>query len=480
MSEVKLIFYGGVGATTGANFLLEAEQKFLVDCGLLQGGRDSDLINMRDFAYDPSKIEALLVTHAHMDHIGRIPKLVKDGFRGKIFSTPETRAIAEPLLEDAYKIMSAKESRDGTLHNLYEEKHIGEALKLWQTFAYEERFSIGPSQTALFKDAGHILGSSMIVVDLGQQKILFTGDLGNSPSPLLCDTASVSGVDYVVMESVYGDRNHESKTERREKFKAIINKTLKRGGTVVIPAFAVERTQVLLYELNNLVEDGEIESVPVYLDSPLASRVTEIYKNSTHLFNQRIQEEIKSGDNIFDFPKLKIVHSYRESLAIEKVAGPKIIIAGSGMSEGGRVVEHEAEALGDPKNTILLVGYQPVGTLGRKLQDGDKEVELRIKNYELSKGGKLKVKVKAQIESIMGYSAHKDSEHLVEFVEKITTSPPTPLLVKERGEIQNIHSLKKVFVCMGEPKASLFLAQRIRDYVGIEALYPEAGKEYKL
>ncbi len=458
MNKIKLFFYGGVGATTGANFLLDVGEKFLVDCGLLQGKHNADFVNALPFKYDPSEIKALFVTHAHMDHIGRIPKLVKDGFRGKIFSTPETKSLAEPLLYDAYKIMIGKEQKSGMVLNLYEESHIQEALGVWQTHKYEENFEVEGGAKVVFRDAGHILGSSMVEIEIFGKKILFSGDLGNSPSPLLRDTEEVSGIDYLIMESVYGDRNHESKTERREKFKTIINKTIKRGGTVVIPAFAVERTQVILYELNNMVEDGEIESVPVYLDSPLASKVTQIYKNSTHLFNESIQKEIRTGDNIFDFPKLKIVDSFRESVAIDNVRGPKIILAGSGMSEGGRVLGHEASTLADANNTLILVGYQPVGTLGRKLQDGAKEVEINGSQ----------IKVRAEIASVQGYSAHKDSEHLVEFVEGT-----------KNQETEN-HKLKTVFVCMGEPKASLFLAQRIHDYVGVEAIYPEAEREYEL
>lgn len=319
------------------------------------------------------------------------------------------------------------------------------------------------------QDAGHILGSAICNVTCGSpqglgapKKIAFTGDLGNSPSPLLPDTEFPKNLDYLVMESVYGDRNHESKEERREKLKLAILDGIKRGGAIVIPAFSIERTQVLLYEINNMVEGKEIPRLPVFLDSPLAEKVTDIYKKYQNDFKPSVQKEIKSGDDIFDFPGLQVVRSAKESGQMEEMAEAKIIISGSGMSEGGRVVNHEARYLPDPNATIILVGYQAVGTLGRRLQEGAKEIELRIMNHESSK--KQKIKVKAKIENITGYSSHKDSQHLQEFVEKIDESK----------------KLTKVFVIMGEPKSSLFLTQRIRDYLGIDAVYPEEGKEYEL
>jgi metallo-beta-lactamase family protein len=464
MSKISLTFLGGIGATTGANFLLGYNgDKFLIDCGMLQGLRGADDFNAADFKYDPAEIKFLFVTHAHMDHIGRIPKLVKDGFRGKIISTPQTKEISNFLLHDAYKIMISRE-KGGISHNLYEEKHIEEALNLWETKKYGEVWEFVPSTKVRFLDAGHILGSAMIEFDLDDERIVFTGDLGNSPAPLLKDTEEIKNADYIITESVYGDRNHENKEERREKFKRTIKETIQKGGEVIIPAFSVDRTQIILYELNNMVEDGEIPSIPVFLDSPLAEKVTEVYKNSTNLFNEKIQKEIANGDNIFSFPKLHITGTARESGNIENIANPKIIIAGSGMSEGGRVLEHEARALPHPENTILLMGYQPVGTLGRELEEGAKEVEIRSTRYEVreEKSKKEKIKVRARIENVHGYSAHKDSEHILEMLSKANEN----------------HKLKKVFVCMGEPKASLFLAQRIRDYLDVDAIYPEENKEY--
>jgi metallo-beta-lactamase family protein len=255
----------------------------------------------------------------------------------------------------------------------------------------------------------------------------------------------------MIMESVYGDRNHEPKDERDAKFEKIVTETIAKGGTLVIPSFSLERTQVILYELNNIAEKGKL-NVPVYVDSPLATKVTDIYRESTELFNEGIKKQIASGDDIFDFKKLKFTINHEESNALDRMQGPKIILAGSGMSMGGRVRHHEASYLPNPNNTILLVGYQPLGTLGRNLQDAKNSVTI----------DKQKIKVEAKIETIFGYSSHKDSDHLVEFV--------------SHGKA----TLKKVFPVMGEPKSSLFLAQRIKDELGIDAMYPEKGKRYEL
>jgi metallo-beta-lactamase family protein len=254
------------------------------------------------------------------------------------------------------------------------------------------------------------------------------------------------------MDSVYGNKNHESKEKRDDKFRQIVSDSIKKKGTLIIPAFSMERTQVILYELNNLVEKGKIKSVPVYLDSPLAERVTKIYRKYPSDFNGKIQKQIRGDDDIFRFPKLEIVHGMKESQSIDGIPGPKIIIAGSGMSTGGRIVGHEVTYLPDPKATILLAGYQAVGTLGRKIQ----EVPLFVEIYG------NKIPIKAKVEMIAGYSSHKDSDHLLDMVS------------------DTARTLKKVFVTMGEPASSLYLVQHLRDQLGIDALYPERGRSYEL
>ena len=453
--ETKLTCYGGVGSVTGANFLLEiaprlrsgqAGKKYLVDCGLEQGSREASEHNHRTFAYNPSEITALFVTHAHIDHTGLIPKLVKEGFQGDIYSTPATREIAELLLEDVAKINREKE------HPLYGAGDVAKALSLWKTIPYHQKRDFEGFSIELF-DAGHVLGSSMIKFSLPNGKTLLTsGDLGNCPSPLLNDTEVVSGVDYLLMESVYGDRNHEDSSERVSKLKQIIAKAIERQGTLLIPVFSLDRTQILLYEMDNFFESGELPSVPVFLDSPLAIKITNVYEKWEKSLNADVQSELKRGDQIFNFDRLRETMQGRESYKIRETKGPKIILAGSGMSTGGRITHHEADYLPDPNTTILFVGYQAPGTLGRQIAEGVKEVIIDNKQ----------ITVRAQIEKIDGFSAHADSDTLVKFVEP------------------NKDNLKKVFVAMGEPGASQFLAQRLRDELEVDAIVPEANKTYLL
>jgi len=444
----------GVGTVTGANFLLEspAGSRILVDCGLVQGEKVALEENREAFPYDLATIKALIITHAHLDHVGRIPKLVKEGYSGPIYSTPETKALAELVLNDAAGILASEASQEGK-PPLYDLNDVQKVFPQWKTIPYHQAFKITDDISIFLKDAGHILGSSMVEVTVsGTTKILFTGDLGNSPAPLLRDTEPIGDVDYLVMESTYGDRNHEPKEERVKEFERIIKETLARGGTLVIPTFSIDRTQVLLYELNNLVEQGRVPKVPVFVDSPMAIKATEIYKASESLFNDTAKAQIARGDDIFKFPRLEYTLSQGESRDIERIHSAKIILAGSGMSVGGRVISHEERFLPDPKSTILFVGYQSAGSLGRELADGAKNVH--IHGHE--------VKVRAHIEMLYGYSAHKDSDHLVEFV--VTAS----------------NRLKEAFVVMGEPGASMHLAQRLNDELKVKAIVPVRLKEYEL
>ncbi|MEX0931562.1 MAG: MBL fold metallo-hydrolase [Candidatus Paceibacterota bacterium] len=453
MNKLSLTCYGGVGSVTGANFLLAwGERHILVDCGLVQGGEFAKEENKKPFAYNPAKTDTLIVTHAHMDHIGRIPKLVQEGFSGKIISTPSTKELAEIMLIDSMGVLARQAEEKGE-EPLYTKEDVVKALSLWETTPYHTNTDMGDGFSFIFKDAGHILGSAIVTITAPNgKKIVFSGDLGNSPAPLLRETESITEADYIVMESVYGDRVHEARDTRSKQLEEIIAESIQRGGALMIPAFSIERTQTVLYEINKLIESGKIPHVPVFLDSPLAIKVTDIYKHRSKNFNEDVRGEIQDGDDIFDFPNFTATLRSRESHEIDAVPNPKIIIAGSGMSNGGRIVRHEQKYLPDPSSTILFLGFQAAETLGRKILEGNKEVMI---NNE-------KVPVKARVEVITGYSGHADRDGLLAFVEPVA------------------EQVRKVFVTMGEPKASLFLVQRLRDYLGVDAVYPEAEKEYVL
>ena len=428
MNRPVLVCHGGVGTVTGANFLLEVGgKKYLIDCGLLQGLKEEGSLQSDSFDYVPASIEALFVTHAHIDHIGRIPKLIESGFKGVIYSTPETMEIAQMMLRDLVRIEGMKA------------QSLDKAKELWRGIKYHEPKEFDGFKLELF-DAGHILGSAMYKFIFPSGKsMLFTGDLGNSPSPLLRDTDPVSGLTYLLMESVYGDRNHQSVEAREKEFAELVQSVVREGRTLIIPIFSLERTQVILFTLHKLFESGELKKIPVFLDSPLAIRLTELYKKLT-------------GRDIFSFPTLHNTLDMRDSSQIESVRGAKIIMAGSGMSTAGRILFHEERYLPDPNAVILFVGFQAPGTLGRQIIEGVMQVEVN---------GKV-IEVKARVEKIHGFSAHAGSDQLVDFV------------------AHSKETLKRVFVAMGEPKSSIFLAQRLHDELGVEAVVGEKGKRYEL
>lgn len=450
-SKLKVTFCAGAGTVTGANFLIEGNgKKFLIDCGLIQGEKVADDINWEKFSYDASLIDILFITHGHIDHIGRVPKLIHEGFKGRIISTIPTKEITEIMLADTAHLLTR--DTENNLAEIYSEENIKKALSLWETIDYGQKLNVDHGFQFSYKDAGHILGSGMLEIIYNGKKIVFTGDLGNSPSPLLRDSDKITDADYLFMESVYGDRNHEDVSIRKERLKEIIKENYNRKGTLIIPTFSLERTQELLYEIDSLVENNLIPKMPIFLDSPLAIKLTSIYGKYEKYFNPTALKIIKGGDDIFDFIGLKMTEQTEESKAILEVAPPKIIMAGSGMSNGGRILHHEINYLPHRINTILLIGYQSVGTLGRSIENGLKKV--RIMGQD--------VVIKAQVEKISGYSGHKDSDHLVEFV----------------GDTAK--TVKKVFLLMGEPKSSMFLAQRLKDDLGIKAYTPTQGEQVTL
>ncbi|HEY4486154.1 MAG TPA: MBL fold metallo-hydrolase [Candidatus Paceibacterota bacterium] len=453
MEKGKITFYGGVDMVTGANFLFEiAGKKIMIDCGFFQGCDVCDVKNHSSFPFSPSSIGVVFVTHAHMDHIGRIPLLVKEGFKGTIISTAPTKEIAQLLLIDGIHIARSEHNEGAAA--LYDENDVYAAMGKWKEVGYHERIPVADGVHARFRDAGHILGSGMVEIvreaegSSPEKRLIFTGDLGNSPDPLLPDTESVKDADYLVMESVYGDRNHEGRESRTARLEDVIERVVRDKGILLIPAFSVERTQELLFEIKMMMEESKIPLIPVFLDSPLAIKVTELYKRYQEFFNDKVKELRKKEDSIFSFPQLHITRSSEESRSIERFGSPKIIIAGSGMSEGGRILRHERKYLGQKTTTILLIGYQAPNSLGRQIQDGVRKV--RIEHED--------VFVNARVETISGYSAHKDMDRLIAFVADAADR------------------LKKVFVVMGEPRSSAFLTQRLRDYLGVPAHMPKEGE----
>ena len=445
--NLKLTFCSGAGTVTGANFLLEGNgKKFLIDCGLIQGEKFIDELNWTKFPYEASEIDILFITHSHVDHIGRIPKLIHEGFKGKIISVEPTKFITREMLSDTAQLLLRDD--EPIIEEIYTRKNIDRVFDLWETVKYGQDINVDHGFKFIFRDAGHILGSGMLEVIYNDKKIVFTGDLGNSPSPLLPDTEIIKDANYLIMESVYGDRNHEERTERKHKLEKIIKDNYKRGGTLIVPTFSLERTQELLYEINSLVENKIVPQMPIYLDSPLSIRLTNIYLKYGDYFNETAKKLIASGDELFDFPGLRKTPETEESKGILDVPPPKIIIAGSGMSNGGRILHHEKNYLPDRKNTLLLTGYQTMGTLGRTIQDGAKKIKIMG----------TEVKVRANIVFIEGYSGHKDSDRLLSFVEN------------------SKDSLEKVYAVMGEPKSAMFLAQKINDNLGVKARAPVAGE----
>lgn len=444
-------FHGAAGEVTGANFLFEVdEKKILIDCGLHQGEKTDEDKNYIDFAYDPKTIDMLFVTHAHSDHIGKIPKLVRDGFRGPIYSTEPTRDICILMFKDALGLLE-DDAQDRGVDALYEEKDIAQAFSQWKIIPYHDTIKITPDLSVNLFDSGHVLGSAMFELNFKGKKMLFTGDLGNTPTPLLKDTETFFEPHFVLMESVYGDRNHDAIEDRKQKLIEVIEDTVKNHGTLMIPAFSLERTQEMLFELNDLVEHGRIPDVPIYLDSPLAIGITEVYRKHIDFLNKNART-ISKTDDIFDFPGLTVTRTRDESKAINNAPDPKIIIAGSGMMNGGRIIHHARQHAGESRSTLLLVGYQAVNTLGHKFQQGESQVIIR---------GDM-IDVRCRVETISGYSGHKGSDQLVEFVDAIKKN------------------VEQVFCVMGETKSQMFLAQRLRDQVGVHAVAPSEGERVEL
>lgn len=454
---VSIQFCGGAGSVTGANYVIDnGRVKFVVDCGLIQGSREADELNYVPFPYDPKSIDFMIATHTHIDHIGRIPKLVKEGFRGEIYSTYPTQEFADISLRDTVSIME----HDKTQSPLFGDEDVDQAVSQWRGREYHEIYEINENISFRFQDAGHILGSAITEIwvldpENGKRiKLVFSGDLGNVPSVLLRKYDYISEADYVIVESCYGDRTHQKLAERKEILKQAIKDTIERKSVLIMPTFSIERTQDILYELNDIIENhsgsglpqGRVGRIDVYLDSPLAIKATNIHSKYTQYYNQEAKQLAKT-DDIFNFPFLTFTESREDSMRINTQPQPKMIMAGSGMSTGGRVLYHEERYLSNPKNILLFVGYQAPHTLGRKILEGQSPVY--IHNHPIEN--------RIEVRRVEGYSAHADQEMLLDWLSKIQNA-------------------KNVFVVQGEQESSETLAKEIRGQLSIKAQVPEENE----
>ena len=474
---MKITFLGATRTVTGSNFLVEgAGKKFLVDCGMWQGKAEQEMENSQEFEFNPLEIDFMLLTHAHIDHSGRIPKLYKEGFRNKVYAHKATCDLCTLMLPDSghiqeteveWKNKKRKRKGEEPIEPIYTAEDAVRCLEIFEPVQYDQIIEITPEIHVRFNDAGHMLGSSIIEVWVKEgekvTKTVFTGDIGNNDIPLLSPPTMIEDTDFLVMESTYGSRLHMRNDEKAQIFLDVVSETLDNGGTVVIPSFAVGRTQEILYEINKLKDEyGDDEEfrrkyktimkAPVYVDSPLAISATEVFRENTDLFDEETKEEIMRGDNPLEFPGLKFTKTADESKALNEDQTPSIIISASGMCEVGRIKHHLKHNLWNPKSTILFVGYQAPGTLGYSIVNGAKTV--KIFGEEIA--------VNARIEYIEGYSGHADQELLMNCIYSYIKKP------------------KHIFLVHGEPESQDVLADKIEEETKIGVTIPEFGETYEL
>ena len=466
--QIKLKFLGAAQNVTGSRTLLEADGvRILVDCGLYQERALRDR-NWDPFPVPPDTLDAVLLTHAHLDHCGLLPKLVREGFRGRIYCTAATSEIARIVLSDAAHLQEEdaefkrkrhkREGRRGSYPEkpLYSMDEAKSSFPLFSAVRYEEPVEIGDGIEATFHDAGHILGSSMIRVKVSrngeERTVLFSGDIGRWDKPILRDPTIFDQADYVLMESTYGDRLHEDPKDIDELLADAIDATRRAGGNIVIPSFAVERSQEILYRLNGLLLEDRIPHLLVFVNSPMAISVTEVFRHHPELFDEEMMDRIRRRASPFDFPGLKMTRTVDESKAIHHITGTVVILAGSGMCTGGRIKHHLVHNISRRESTILFVGYQASGTLGRQIVDGAEEVRILGRKY----------RVRARVAQIHGFSAHADRDELFRWVSGLRNPP------------------RHVFVNHGEPESAGRFADFLREKKGWEVSVPKYQDEVVL
>lgn len=462
---MELKFFGAAKEVTGSCYGLETQdEKILIDCGLFQGGKDMERMNYENFDFDPRKFSALILTHAHLDHCGRIPKLIKFGFKGKIFATDATRDLAEVIMLD-----SAKIAAEDTYHEnkrrakqglpprkpIYNDIDVKNAMKLFVTVSYGNDAKISKNIIARFYDAGHILGSASVQLKVKEKKkttlIAFSGDLGQGNAILVQNPEKITKADYTLIESTYGDRLHQPVDQRQKELIRIINESYKRGGKLLIPSFAVERAQEIIYCIGELMQKGKIPKMPVFLDSPMALRATAVFSKYPEYYNKTVQKSIGEKRDPFNFHELIKTETVNQSKEINDIIKPCIIIAGNGMCTAGRIKHHIRHNIENPKTTLLFIGYQVKGTLGYWIKKGEKIIRLL--------GGQAKVN--AKIESIDGFSAHADYKGLIDWLSGFSPKP------------------KKIFITHGDEEQSVAFLERIKKLKFVSCI-PSLGADFKL
>ncbi|WP_300409898.1 MBL fold metallo-hydrolase [Lagierella sp.] len=466
---MKIKFLGAAREVTGSNYLIETKnEKFLVDCGMFQGKKELEELNKEDFAFNPTEIDFMILTHAHIDHSGRIPLLYKRGFNNPIFATKPTVDLCDIMLQDSAKIQESdvewankKRQRAGRklltpLYNVNDAKNV---MKNFQGCYYNDIMKINDNVSVRFSDAGHILGSSVLEIwikeDEKTTKLAFSGDLGMPNKPILKNPEFIEKADYVIVESTYGDKVHPKYEYSVQRLVEIIDKVSARGGSVIIPSFAVGRTQELIYDLNSYYDYNKDiayhNRVPIYVDSPLGVRATEAFLKNSFFFNDKTKDLIRSGDNVFEFENLRYVSSVEESIGLNKVRFPRVIISSSGMATAGRIRHHLKHNLWDERNAVVFVGYQAEGSLGRLLLDGLKEVKILGEE----------IKVNAEIYDLDGFSGHADKDMLFDWMKNFKNSP-------------------KVFIVHGEGEVQNIFKNELEEKLGLQCTIPNLGEEFEL
>jgi metallo-beta-lactamase family protein len=465
---MKIQFLGAVRTVTGSMHLLTVNgSRILLDCGLFQGRRQEAFERNRNLPFDAKHIDTLVLSHAHIDHSGNIPSLVKSGFQGNIYATSATRDLCSAMLRDSGHIhesdvryVNKKREKKGLppVEPLYTVEDATASMEYFVSVGYNRPMPVAPGVTANFRDAGHILGSAVSVLDIEEggerRRLLFSGDLGRDGMPILRDPVVVDDVDHLIIESTYGDRVHDPVETADDQLRDVILDTYTRGGKVIVPAFSVGRTQELVYALHRLIEERDLPSLPIYVDSPLSVNVTEIFRLHPECYDEEVKEFMASGSirDPFGFHRLSYIRSVEASKELNFLREPAIIISASGMCEAGRILHHLKNNIEDPRNTVLIVGWQAPYTLGRRLVERRPVVKIFGEEYELN----------ARVRTINGFSAHADRPALLDYVRRMRAS-----------------TIKSAFVVHGEEASSLALAEGLRE-LGVErAVVPRPREEFE-